>query len=189
MKMLKRFALPGASVLFGFISLVYFFKAGVSPVVLISALIMIANGVLQLLQKDEEGSKAKTLTVRTEEGESIIAIDALQGILRDELCKSKDVHDAKVSLAVNEENNAIACRISFKLDSQEDIPGRTDAQKRTVRDAFERLLPGSAALSITCQVDDILTSSAKSAVSHSQEAEAAFSGPVYPVANGEEDPI
>ncbi|GEM_PF-3221209 len=120
----------------------------------------------------------KTVTVHTEEGESSIAIDALEGILRDELCKSGDVHDVSVRLEAGGEEEPIHCTLRFRLDSQPDIPSRTDAHKRTVREAFAQLIPDKSDLAIDCHVDSILVAPKAESGRGNEEA---FSGPVYPV--------
>jgi hypothetical protein len=141
--------------------------------------------VYAVFARDRSIRAGKTLTLRGEGGESVIAIDALEDLLRDEVCKAKDVRDVDVDLEVRAEGEPIQCELRFKLDNQADIPGRTEAHKQTVRDAFERLLPGSPELNITCRVEDIILSRAPRE-SESGKNREDFAGPVYPVPGDEE---
>lgn len=188
MENVKRFALPTLSTLFGAIGLLYCFRGeNISWVFFLCTLIMLANGITQLIRREDTPSGPRSLSVRTEEGESTISVDALQNILRDELRKASDIHDAKVILSLDAEGNSLSCRLRFKLDSQDNIPGRTDSHKRTVRDAFERLLPGSPAFNISCQVDDIVTRSTSSSDNAKSSPDNTFSGPIYPVYSDDEN--
>ncbi|MFH0911008.1 MAG: hypothetical protein V1918_05855, partial [Planctomycetota bacterium] len=122
--------------------------------ILLGVLIFIAGLTSWLTGRSE--SLRKTLTVHTQEGDSIIALNALENILRDELRMASDVHDVKVYLSVKGPEGPIRCLLRFKLDSQADIPGRTDAHKRVARDSFARLIPTPLDLQIVCRVDDIV---------------------------------
>ncbi|MHC4872164.1 MAG: Asp23/Gls24 family envelope stress response protein [Planctomycetota bacterium] len=144
--------------------------------------------MVRIWKKTKSGVSAKSITVKTEEGESRIAIGALEGLLRDELCREKDIHDVEVSLAVAKDSGSVSCALHFKLDSQPNIPARVDVHKRTVREAFDNLIPGQQELKINCTVDNIMVSDKSEKTSGSDVPSAGFSGPVYPVPseNGED---
>jgi len=158
--------------------------------------VLVVGGLAVLLEvglsayRDRGRAGRKTVSIHTEHGENVIAIDALEGILRDEVRKADDVHDVAVRLEVGEEGQPIHCRLRFKLDNQPDIPGRTDVHRTTVREAFQRLIPGDVPLEIDCRVDDILVEGARPAepkASGGGQSGDSFSGPVYPVlGEGEE---
>lgn len=136
--------------------------------------------VVRLIKRSRVKAGAKSITVKTAEGESKIAIGALEGLLRDELCREKDVHDVAVSLAVDKESDDISCKLRFKLDSQPDIPSRIDVHKRKVREAFDKLIPSQKNLQIFCSVENIVIEE-KTSVSSPSSGQEDFSGPVYPV--------
>lgn len=137
--------------------------------------------VIHVMLNDRFDSLRKTVTVATEDGQSTIAIDALEGILRDEVCKAGDVHDVDVRLAVGNEGEPIRCVLRFRLDSQPDIPGRTDIHKRAVRETFAKLIPGNVELEITCNVVDIVVPRPAEPAPAGPDEDRPFAGPVYPV--------
>jgi hypothetical protein len=125
----------------------------------------------------------KTLTIRTESGESVIAIEALEGIIRDEVVKAGDVRDVGVDLTVSADDQHIDCELRFKLDNQPDIPARVEMHRQTVRETFGRLIPGDLTLEVSCRVEDIIVAdrARQQREAQSSSDERAFSGPVYPV--------
>ncbi len=131
--------------------------------------------------KDGCDNIKKSIVVKTEEGDSLIAIGAIEGLLRDELCREKDIYDVNVSLNVEEEGSDISCNLHFKLDTQPNIPARVDVHKRTVKEAFEKLIPGQKELNVRCTVDKIVVSDKTEKNSGYGIGDADFSGPVYPV--------
>ncbi|MBN1257828.1 MAG: hypothetical protein JXA52_09000 [Planctomycetes bacterium] len=136
--------------------------------------------IILAFKRDSGITSDKTLTIRTDEGESSIAISALEGLLGDEIRKSGDVHDVDVELKVNDEDDSITCLLRFKLDSQPDIPKRIESHRKTVRAAFTRLIPNAISLDIICRVDGIVVPK-KPEGDEKSSSSAAFSGPVYPV--------
>jgi hypothetical protein len=128
----------------------------------------------------------KTLTIHTEEGESAIALFALEKILLDTLKSFTDIHDVRADLSVKGPDGTINCALTFKMDSQGDIPGRTDDLKRVVRDTFSQLIPIPIDLQIICRVEDLLLPKAKEDMLAPSSVLDTFSGPVYPVIKDEE---
>lgn len=170
--------------------------AGICPLtnsILLQAIFFIVGAVIlvcmiRIWKKDKADLSAKAITVKTDEGESRIAIGALEGLLRDELCREKDIYDVEVRLSVGKDSGNVLCILHFKLDSQPNIPARVDAHKRAVKEAFDKLIPGQQELKINCFVDNIMVSDKSEKNSGGDMSSSDFSGPVYPVPseNGEE---
>jgi small-conductance mechanosensitive channel len=145
-------------------------------------LIVLVSAYLEW-RKDRQEDGAKTITLHTESGVNTIAIDSIEGLLRDELAKEKDISEPRVSLS-SKSDDKLKCKVRFKLNSQPDIPGRIESLKKMVKESFTKLIPAPQELEISCRVDSIILEGQEKKEEpkvQPQNNGGYFEGPVYPV--------
>lgn len=137
--------------------------------------------IFRLLRRRERNA----IVVRSDEGESVIALETVEELLQEELAKAPDVRDSRVVLTAHVEGEPVDCALHFKIDNQPDIPARTDAIKRTIRETFSRMFSENVPLRISCMVDAVMRTEGDPSPEPAKRPE--FTGPVYPDPDDEEE--
>jgi hypothetical protein len=149
-------------------------------VLLAAGLVLLALNAVSIVLDIRAGLRARSLQLTTESGTNAVSVDALERQLLEDLERAGDIIDPRLHLEVDVPDHPIPCEITMKLRKQENVMGRIDEIKRGVRDRYVRMIPSGPGIDITCRVTDIVSEPARPR-SGSDE----FSGPVYPVGNGE----
>ena len=124
------------------------------------------------------------LTLRGPQGESgELALPAVRELLLHELGNQRDVREPRLSLCLpgpQDSEPKLTCRVEFVLTKQPDIPGRVDALREMIREVYDRAVPGSLPIDVTCYVRDIRGDRP------SGSSGVGFAGPIYPVGGSDE---
>lgn len=158
-------------------------QAGTLPgrlVLLVGGLALLLLNALAIVLELRAGMRERTLQVVTESGTNAVSVDALERQLLEDLARAQDVVEPRIRLDVDVQDQPLPCAITMKLRKQENVMGRIDEIKRTVRDRYVRMIPSGPGIDITCRVTDIVSDTARPKGGGEE-----FSGPVYPVGNGE----
>lgn len=161
-----------------------FFQTGlVGSVAFCAAIAVVALNLYLAVQEFRRCEACRQIEVVTESGVNRISVHALEAQLLDELSGEPDVSEARVAMDVRGENQPVRCMLSFKLARQSNVTGRSDALKKKVREAFDRILSGKATIEVSASVTDLVAPKAGSA---EERATSDFFGPVYPTTREEE---
>lgn len=131
---------------------------------------------LFLIIAESRAAGKRQITIESEGGPITIATTAVEAQLLEALAALPDIADPRVTLEVRERQQPIQCLLTFKLQRQDDIPGRLEGIKGKVREAFSRLFSGRAEIEIVASVTDLLPPPPPRESSPPKE----FTGPVYP---------
>lgn len=119
-------------------------------------------------------SKRQDIEIVSGDGASIVSIAAVEKRLLDMATKFTDIRQARVHLKIKKKDAPIQCTMVFGLAREHDVTGRIEEIKRTLHNAFQKLLPGAPGIEISARVVELRDEEACAKTTDT------FTGPVYP---------
>jgi hypothetical protein len=148
----------------------------------VAALLIGLNLIAILLRLASKYSKRQDIEIYSNDEPTTISASAVEKRLLDLAAKFPGVRQTKIALDIHGRDKPIICKLSFGLACETDITGRIDEIKKCLRDAYNRLLPGTAGIEIITVVSELRAEDKLPETPKKDAAEFdenSFAGPVY----------
>lgn len=138
--------------------------------------VLVYGNISVLYREWRTGGLRRNLRITTEQGASELSVTALEMLLLRRLSAEPDIVDPVCVLTPRGVGKPMLCEVELKLRRQDDVIRFVDGIKRSIRDDFDRLIPGGLTVEVLVEVRDFVTNAADAP---REESGKVMNGPDY----------